>query len=149
MWERSKQRFTVAFMVSASGTKEKPIVIWKSEKPRCFRGFDIDALPFKYYHQHNSWMTGEILKDYLTGFNLKMKAEKRSILLLLDNAGCHPPELLQDKFSNIKIIFLPANTTSKLQPLDLGVIKNFKVRYRRHFLNTYWPRLMLLPLQQM
>ena len=79
-------------------------------------------------------MTGEILKDYVTGFNIKMKAGKPSILLLLDNAGCHPPELLQDKFSNIKIIFLPANTTSKLQPLDLGVIKNFKVRYRRHFL---------------
>ena len=132
--KRSKQRFTIAFMVSASGTKEKPIVIWKSEKPRCFRGFDSDALPVKYYHQHNSWMTGEILKDYLTGFDLKMKAEKRSILLLLDNAGCHPPELLQDKFSNIKIIFLPANTTSKLQPLDLGVIKNLKVRYRHHFL---------------
>ena len=71
-------------------------------------------------------MTGEILKDYFTGFNLKMKAEKRSILLLLDNAGCHPPELLQDKFSNIKIIFLPANMTSKLQPLDLGVIKTLK-----------------------
>lgn len=120
-------------MVSASGTKEKPIVIWKSEKPRCFRGFNIDAFPVKYYHQHNSWMTGEILKDFF-GFNLKMKAEKRSILLLLDNAGCRPPELLQDKFSNIKIIFLPANTTSKLQPIDLGVIKNFKVRYRRHFL---------------
>ena len=48
--KRSKQRFTIAFMVSASGMKEKPIVIWKSEKPRCFRGFDIDALPVKYYH---------------------------------------------------------------------------------------------------
>jgi len=59
-------------MVSASGMKEKPILIWKSEKPRCFRGFDINALPVKYYHQHNSWMSGEIFKDYLTGFNLKM-----------------------------------------------------------------------------
>jgi len=47
--------------------------------------------------------------------------------VLLDNAGCHPPELLQDKFWNIIIIFLPVNKTSKLQALDLGVIKNFKV----------------------
>ncbi len=46
----------------------------------------------------------------------------------MDNAGCHPPHL-ETIFKNITICFLPANTTSKLQPLDF-IIKNFKVHYR-------------------
>ena len=35
----SKVRLTVAFFVNASGDKEKPVVIWKSAKPRCFKGY--------------------------------------------------------------------------------------------------------------
>ena len=116
-------------IVIAAGEKEKPIVIWKSADPRCFRRFDKSLLPVRYYNQPKAWMTGEILDTYLTTFNSKLRAEKRSILLFMDNAGCHP-EHLRDKYSNIKIVFLPANTTSKLQPLDLGVIANFKTHYR-------------------
>ena len=36
--KKSKQRFTIAFFVSAAGQKiDEPIVIWKSKLPRCFK----------------------------------------------------------------------------------------------------------------
>ena len=71
--------------------------------------------------------------DILTKLNHRMASNNRSILLMMDNAGCHPDDL-KSKFSNIRVCFLPANTTSRLQPLDLGIIQNFKVHYRHHFL---------------
>ncbi len=77
-------------------------------------------------------MTGEILDELLSQVNRRLSSSSRYIVLLMDNAGCHPHEL-KEKYSNIKIIFLPPNTTSHLQPLDLGIIHNFKVFYRKLF----------------
>ena len=65
---KSKHRFTIAFLVNAAGEKETPIIIWKSERPRCFKGFDISCLPVKYFHQKKAWMTGNILHSYLKNF---------------------------------------------------------------------------------
>lgn len=65
------------------------------------------------------------LKAYCCAQNIDFK-----MLLLLDNAPGHP--IYVDDFSeNIKIIFMPPNTTSILQPMDQGVISNFKCYYLR------------------
>ena len=77
-------------------------------------------------------MTADIMKDILSKINGRLVRDQRFILLLMDNAGCHPPDMAE-KFSNIRVVFLPANTTSRLQPLDLGIIKKFKTYYRKFF----------------
>ena len=128
-----KERFTVALFVTAAGKKEKHIVIWKAENPRCLKRFDKSLLPVDYYSPKNAWMNGNIMESILTKLNHRLSRSSRTILLFMDNTGCHP-EHLQGKFSNIKVCFLPAKTTAKLQPLDLGIIQNFKVHYRNYFL---------------
>ena len=61
-------------------------------------------------------MTWEIFNEWLVDFNKDMKKKKRKILLILDNVSSHKPI----KMSNIELMFLPKNTTSIAQPLDLG-----------------------------
>ena len=58
-------------------------------------------------------MTGKILDAVLTKLNCQLSVKQRFSLLMMDNAGCHPPNL-KDKYSNVKILFLPANATLKL-----------------------------------
>ena len=75
-------------------------------------------------------MNSEILDKVLTKLNRKFSSQHRNVTLLLDNAGCHPEELKGKHSNYIKLIFLPRNTTSKLEPLDVGIIQIFKVHYR-------------------
>jgi hypothetical protein len=52
---------------------------------------------------------------------------------MLDNAPCHPKEC---QVTNVKVVFLPPNTSSKLQPFDQGIIQSFKLFYRRRILSA-------------
>ena len=60
----------------------------------------------------------------------KMKAQKRNILMFVDNCGAHPDV----KLSNIKLVFLPPNTTSRLQPCDAMLKAHYRKRLVCHVL---------------
>lgn len=133
--KQAKQRNTWAFFVNAAGGKEDPIIIGKSAKPRCFKNMKDIKRPYGcwYYSNPKAWMKTEIMQEVLTRLNEKLKRKKQNILLLMDNASCHPHSIA-DTFSNITIKFLPKNTTSKTQPLDAGIIANWKVKYKKRLL---------------
>lgn len=127
----SKDRLTVLLACNMDGSQKlKPLIIGKSAKPRCFKG--IKSLPTAYRSNKKSWMTTELFNEWLTSVNSDMKKEKRKILLFLDNCTVHnnPPPL-----DHVKLIFFPANTTSRLQPLDQGIIQNVKTLYRREIVS--------------
>ena len=67
--KKAKQRFTIALFVNAVGGKEPAIIIWKSEKPRCFKSINVSQLPVKYFSQRKAWMDGEIMDKILAKLN--------------------------------------------------------------------------------
>ena len=66
-------------------------------------------------------MTSDVIIAVLKQFKRKLLFEQRKINLFLDNATYHP-ESMVDSFLQIKIVFLPKNTTSRIQPVDSGII---------------------------
>ena len=61
--------------------------------------------------------------------------EGRKIALLIDN---WPGHLSASDLTNVKLIFLPRNTTSVLQPMDLGVIRSLKLNYWGRVIHQLW-----------
>ncbi|CAG8802910.1 15378_t:CDS:2 [Cetraspora pellucida] len=57
-----------------------------------------------------------------------MKKLNRHILLILDGAPSHVTSAFT--LTNVKVLTLPPYTTSKIQPMDAGIIASFKLYYR-------------------
>ena len=80
--------------------------------------------------------------EYLRNFDDEMGIQRHNIILITDNCPSYPhpnspPENYEGPappvFTNITLLYLPSNTTSKLQLLDQGIIAAFKAAYRRQY----------------
>jgi len=133
-FKKAKERVSILLGASMIGEKMPLLLIGKSKNPRSFKNKCIDDNFCMYANNKTAWMTKEIFLNYFTKINSNMIKGNRNILVLIDNCTAHKIE----DFSNIKFVFLPANTTSLIQPLDMGIIRNFKLKYRQAFLNTIY-----------
>jgi hypothetical protein len=82
----------------------------------------------EYKFNKKAWMTSDIFTEWLRKLDRRFQTERRKVLMIVDNCPAHPHV---DKLQAIKLEFLPPNATSRLQPCDMGIIKNVKVKYRR------------------
>ena len=72
-------------------------------------------------------MDSQIFEEQVRKLDRTFRMEGRKIALLVDNCPAHP---FVSDLTNVQLIFLPANTTSVLQKMGQGVIRNLKVHYR-------------------
>ena len=117
---------------STTGEKLPLLVIGKSKNPRCFK--NVKPLPCMYKAQEKSWMDSEIFTEWIKQLDRKFLAQNRKVAFIVDNCPAHPhvPDL-----TAIDLIFLPPNTTSVTQPMDQGVIRSLKAKYRAKVIRKY------------
>lgn len=121
-----KERITVMFCCSTTGEKLKPLIIGRSKKPRALKNTNIERLPCTYLANKKAWLTRSIFVDWVSKLNMEALRVSRKICLVMDNFSGH---VLDETFTNVKLIYLPPGTTSVLQPLDCGIIRSFKSKY--------------------
>ena len=74
-------------------------------------------------------MDGVLFKEWVLELGQKFSSEGRGVALVIDS---FPAYLHIENLKSVKLFFLPPNTTSRTQPMDLGVIESLKVKYRKY-----------------
>jgi hypothetical protein len=125
--KQPKDRVTLLVAANMDGTDKLPLLlIGKYKKPRAFK--HVSHLPLKYENNQKAWMTSSIFTAWLQQLDRQILAEKRKIVMIVDNCSAHPHV---EGLKAIRLVFLPPNSTSITQPMDQGIIRNLKVLYRK------------------
>ena len=129
--KKSKERITVLVCANMTGTEKLPLlVIGKFAKQRCFK--NVSRLPVQYEANRKAWMISDLFSSWLMKLDREFVRAGRKIVLLIDNCPAHPN--IAASLKAVNLVFLPPNTTAKLQPCDQGIIQNLKVQYRKYLL---------------
>lgn len=132
-----KDRLVLLLGGNAAGFKLKPFIIYRSENPSISKHISKEKLPVYYRANTKPWMTQSLFEDWFNNcfvpsveqYYLEKEIPFKTILLL-DNVPGHPQHL-DDLHPNVKVVYLPKNTTAILQPMEQGAITTFKAHYLR------------------
>ncbi|XP_037774800.1 tigger transposable element-derived protein 6-like [Penaeus monodon] len=86
---------------------------------------NVKNIPLDYHANNKAWMTSNLFTQWSKKLD---RREDKKVALVLDNCPAHLGQV--PGLTNITLFFLPPNTTSKTQPLDLGIIQNLNMHFR-------------------
>jgi hypothetical protein len=140
--KKDNERATFSMFINATGTHKLDLfVIGKAACPRSFPlRFQLKHdLNVRYAHNKTAWMTASEYATWIRGVNSDMKRKHRRSVMLAESAPTHmvtDADVEEEHGfrvinpSHLKLVFLPANTTSVVQPLHQGIIACTKAHYR-------------------
>jgi hypothetical protein len=133
--KKDKTRVSLALCVNATGTDRLPVwIIGQAKTPRALRDVSISSMGGRWRWNKKAWMNTTIMCEWLQEFYTHI-GSVREVLLTMDNFSAHYSAIeISSPPPNIRICWLPANSTSRFQPLDQGIIQNFKAYYKRQWL---------------
>lgn len=132
---KDKSRISIICCCNYSGSQRFPLwVVGKAARPHALRNVNIEALGVQWRSNTKAWINAALMKDWLQAFYSWIGS--RRIVLLMDNLKAHQAGIdQQPPPDNIQIQYLPTNSTSIYQPLDQGIIRQFKRAYKKHWMS--------------
>lgn len=136
-----EDRVTLMVCTNATGSHKLPLlIIGKTNNPNYLK--KTKSLPIVYMNQTNAWMDGQLMSRwyrevFLPEIERVHGSNNEKCLLLLDNASSHlSTERLNSIDERCRVIFLPPNVSSLVQPMNQGIVEKLKKMYKKKFLNV-------------
>ena len=132
-----RKAYTVALCISSEGKKLKPFILFDGMGTKLMKELDPKGAVIQFTAKVNSsYMNADLFKKWCERvYDAEVSLEeKENSILFLDKCGS-----IHDKYSpkNTTLVFFPANSTKFLQPLDLGVNKVVKGKFKQ-----FWEKWM-------
>lgn len=129
-WTWMKERLTLMVAANMDGSEKLPLqVIGQMKDPKSI--YEIEALPMPYEANESAMMTPAVFEIWVRRLEERYRRLNRNVIIILDSCPAHANI---NNLTNVKLAFLPQDTTSRLQPVEQGLIQKIKALYRRFVL---------------
>ena len=141
-----KRQITATFAAALDGTMLPMQLLYQGKTDRCHPKFTFPA-GFHVSHTPNHWANEitvkafyeKVIVSYVENIRSEKQIPTQKALVIMDNFSAHSSgdALQQLEENGVLVVFLPANTTDRLQPLDLSINKAAKDHLRDKFRRWY------------